>query len=264
METTKTDKLRRKMLEITGYLTKNSADNALIESKMLELEILILKEKLSMNEERVILSHDEVKRALPLLQHFYEVFETNLEEEFVTDFLNGKKEIGDYLLYDRFVELITNEKNLAKISEKDCVLFIGSGPLPITAVLLSMFTGCCVDCYDKNKKFADISKRVIEKLSLSNKIKIYNKKGEEISENKYSAFVIALLAKPKDKILDRVWNGSIKGARIICRTSDGVREAFYEQTDPILLKKYPSVNKIFAKHDQTISSVLLIKSINGS
>lgn len=259
METTKTDKLMRGMFEIYSCLTKNHADSLLIKSKILELEALILKEKLSANEEKDIISYKEVKRALPLLQYFYEVFETNLEEEFVNDFLNGRKELRDYLLYNRFVELIINEKNLAKISEKDCVLFIGSGPFPITAILLSMFTKCFVDCYEKNKIFANMSKKVIEKMSLSNKIKIYNKKGENISENKYSVIVIALLSKPKDKILNNIWNESIKGTRIICRTSDGVREAFYEQTDPILLIKYPSTNKVFAKHDQTISSVLLTK-----
>ncbi|MEK6858004.1 MAG: hypothetical protein AABX39_05450, partial [Nanoarchaeota archaeon] len=89
--------------------------------------------------------------------------------------------------------------------------------------------------------------------------KIYNKKGENLSENKYSVIVIALLAKPKDKILHKVWNESIKGTRIICRTSDGVREVFYERTNPGLLSEYLPVKKIFAKNDQTISSDLLIK-----
>ena len=259
METTKTDKLMRGMFEICSCLTKSLADNKLIKSKILELEALILKEELTAREEKTILSYEKVRRVFPPLQHFYELFETHLEEEFVHDFLNGRKELRDYSLYNRFVKLITNEKNLAKISDKDCVLFIGSGPLPITAILLSMFTNCSIDCYDKNKIFANVSERVIKKMSLSNKIKIYNKKGEGIDENKYSVIVIALLAKPKDKILYRAWNESIKGTKIICRTSDGVREAFYERTDPILLKKYPAANKVFAKHDQTISSVLLIK-----
>ena len=259
MEAKKIDNLIQKISEICNCLIKNPADNKLINSKMLEVETLILKEKLNLSEENVILNYDEFKRALPQLQHFYEIFETNLEEQFVTDFLNGKRELRDYLLYARFVELITNEKNLAKVSEKDCVLFIGSGPLPITAILLSMFTKCSVDCYDKNKEYVNVSKRVIEKLSLSDKIKIYNEKGEDISENKYSVIIIALLAKPKDKILQNIWNKTIKGARIICRTSDGIREVFYEQTNPILLTKYPSANKIFAKHDQTISSALLTK-----
>jgi len=259
METTKTEKLTKGIFEICRYLTKNSSDNTIINSKMLELEALILKKKLNLSEEKAILSYDGIKEALPLLQHFYEVFETNLEEEFVNDFLNGRKDIRDYLLYNRFVDLITNEKNLAKISEKDCVLFIGSGPLPITAILLSKFTKCTVDCYDKNKQFANISVRVIETLSLSEKIKIYNGKGEELSEKKYSVIIIALLAKPKDKILQNIWNETIKGTKVICRTSDGIREVFYEQTPKNMLIKYLCADKVFAKQDQTISSTLLIK-----
>ncbi|MFH1432032.1 MAG: nicotianamine synthase family protein [archaeon] len=257
--TTKTEKLTNGIVDISSSLTKSSSGSTLTKSKMLELEALILKEKLNISEEKAILSYDEVKGALPRLQHFYEVFETNLEEEFVNDFLNGRKELRDYLLYNRFVKLITNEKNLAKISKKDCVLFIGSGPLPITAILLNKFTKCSVDCYDKNNIFANISKRVIENLSLSDKIKIYNGKGEDLSGKKYSVIIIALLAKPKDKILQNIWNESIKGTKVICRTTDGIREAFYEKTTPNLFIKYTCTNKVFAKHDQTISSALLIK-----
>ncbi|NOR84735.1 hypothetical protein GQ473_01315 [archaeon] len=259
MKTTKTDKLMRKIFEISNSLKKNTSNQALIKSKILELESFILKEKLTINEENILLSNDEFKRTLPILQHFYDVFETNLEEEFANDFLNGRRELRDYLLYNRFAELITNEKNLAKITKKDKVLFIGSGPFPITAILLSMFTKCSVNCYDKNKKYANVSKKVIEKLSLVDKIKIYNGKGEDISENKYSVIIIALLAKPKDKILQNIWNETIKGTKVICRTSDGIREVFYEKTNPGLLRKYGFINKVFAKQNQTISSVLLIK-----
>ena len=247
------------ILEVGSYLTKRHTDTNLIKSKMLELEALILKKKFTVSEEKTILSYEKVKNSLPLLQQTYETFETDLEQEFVNNFLKGIKKLKDYLLYTRFVKLIKNEINLAKISEKDSFLFIGSGPLPITAILLNMFTKCSVDCYDKNKISVKLSERVIEKLNLSNKIKIYNKKGENLSENKYSVIVIALLAKPKDKILHKVWNESIKGTRIICRTSDGVREVFYERTNPGLLSEYLPLKKIFAKNDQTISSVLLIK-----
>lgn len=255
----KTDNIASRIAGICISLVKNPSDSALIKSEMLEMESLILNGKLSQKEENAILSQKEVKQALPTLQHFYEVFETNLENEFVNELLKGRKKLGDYLLYNRFVELIKNEKNLAEISEKDSVLFIGSGPLPITAILLSMFARCRVDCYDKDRTFAGISRKVIEKLSLSDKIKVYNKKGENLSEDCYSVIVIALLARPKAEILHKVWDKSIKGTRIICRTSGGVRKAFYEQTAPCLFIKYSYVNKVLAKQDQTISSVLLIR-----
>jgi hypothetical protein len=84
------------------------------------------------------------------------------------------------------------------------------------------------------------------------------KKGEMLTDSSYTAVILALLAQPKEKILRRVWRNTKKGTRIICRTSDGLRQVFYASANP-LLKSYMVAGKVFAIGDQTISSALLIK-----
>lgn len=255
----KTQYLKRKIIEYNSKLVKNSSRPDIIKSNILKLERLILNKKFIPDIETEIIKSEEIRNILPTLQHFYEVFETNLESEFVNSFLNGRTAFSRYMLYKRFVMLVKNEINLTKISKTDHILFIGSGPLPITAILLSKFVGCPIDCYDKNKEFVRLSRKVVSKLRLQKGIGIYHKKGENLIKKHYSIVIVALLAKPKDKILKRVWVKISPNARVICRTSDGVRQVFYEQTDPNILRLYNPVKKVYAKGNQTISSVLLVK-----
>lgn len=57
-----------------------------------------------------------------------------------------------------------------------------------------------MDCYDKNPESAQLSRDLLTHLKLTDKINITTKKGEELDKI-YDVIIIALLAKPKDKIL---------------------------------------------------------------
>lgn len=243
-------------------LSRNKSKNSeIIQKTILKLEKILLNNKFTKLQEREIIN--SFKKNLSQFQFYYEIFETNLEIEFTNSAIESNefylKDLEKYLLYTRFVTLVKNEINLGKISENDYVLFIGSGPLPITAILLNVFVKCKVDCYDEKKEYVGISRKVIEKLGLSNDIKIYNKQGQSLNDSSYTAIIVTLLAKPKDKILERVWDKTLPDTRIICRTSDGIRQLFYEQTNINLLNLYNPIDKIYAVEDQTISSVLLRK-----
>ncbi len=246
--------------QIHSRLQRNKSSKKNVRNNVWKLERLLLNDRLSSEEQEKAIKRRELKRILPALQSFYEKFEVDLEYNFVSNLLADKKvRLSQYELYQRFVVLVKNEIRLANISRDDNVLFIGSGPLPITALLLHKFAGCHVDCYDRDRKAAITSIDVARRLGSSG-IHIFNEHGESLASNQYSAIVIALLAKPKGKILRRLWKICRSGTRIVCRTSDGIRQVFYETTDPVLFRKYGQAAKVYAKGDQTISSVLLVKS----
>jgi len=121
------------------------------------------------------------------------------------------------------------------------------------------FSSAKVDCGEKNTISADLSKKVIDKLGYTDSIHIINQEGADIDYAQYSVILVALLAKPKDVLLKSIWSKCKSNTRIICRTSDSIREAFYETTESSLFDKYLPKKKIYARGDQTISSVLLIK-----
>lgn len=137
--------------------------------------------------------------------------------------------------------------------------FIGSGPFPISAILFNQLSGCQIDCYEKDKNRTQLSKEVLSYLGFAEKIQVLNRNGANLSSKKYTVIVIALLAKPKDKILRKIFKIAHRNTRIVTRTADGKRVGFYEETDKDLFKPYKVIRKIRAVGDQTISTVLLTK-----
>jgi len=229
-------------------------DNALM------LENLLLDKKIAPSGESEIMTYLTKNGLLKKLNSLYEKFETDLEIDHAKEILGNNLDYRQYLMYKRFFVLIKKEIKLAKIEKQSKVLFIGSGPFPITAILLNSLKGCAVDCYEKNREYAALSVKVISQLGLADKIRIKNRNGKFLSDDNYSVIIVALLARPKDQILKEISEKISSHTGIICRTSDNLRQAFYEPTNPDCLTLCKIMGKNYAKGEQTISSVLLKKA----
>lgn len=231
-----------------------------VEKSAVALENLLLNRRLALSKERELIACLRKNGILAELQALYETYETNLEINFAREIIrNNMSDYRRYPLYRRFLSLIKNELRLVHMENLTHALFTGSGPFPITAILLNKLTGCTVDCYEKNMEYADLSHKVISQLGLADKIRIFNRRGEYLTHDGHPIVVIAVLAKPKDKILQKVLGKISSRTRIICRTADGLRLAFYEAADPEYLKPFKIMGVNYADGSQTISSILLKK-----
>ncbi|MFW6220328.1 MAG: nicotianamine synthase family protein [Nanoarchaeota archaeon] len=254
------DALSKKIKTIYRKLFYNQKNDDVVFNQINKLEKLLLDINFSKNDERKILNFSLNTNMVPFFQKIYEKHETNLENKFAEKILlNSKEKISNYHLYNRFNTLIQNEIKLANISSKDNLLFIGSGSFPISAILFENYLNCNISCYDKNLVAVKKSKEVLKKMNLDEKINVYNKDGCNLNENNYDVIVLALLSKPKKELLHKIKPLLNYDTKLICRTSDVLREFFYEKTPIEELKKYNVVDKTYAKYDQTISSILLKK-----
>jgi len=247
----------KKILETiaTVKLQKNEAN-----AFGLILEKTLLNKKIPLAEENNLSCFLKTNGLFEKLQSKYEIYETNLERNYVEIITKNELLLPDnYPMYKRFRALIKKEINLARIDKEDKVLFIGSGPFPISAILLNKIAGCIVDCYEKKKKSADISREVISRLRLEDQIRIIKHKGEYLNNDRYSVVIIALLAKPKKEIIARISRKLPENIRVICRTSHGIRQAFYEPTDSRTLGSFQIIATKYARGNQTVSSLLLKK-----
>ena len=196
---------------------------------------------------------------LELLNNLYCLWETNLENRFV-DFLKQGivQHYIDYPLYARFERLIEREVSLLEGFRPKRLLFIGSGPMPITALCLYNRLGTHIDCLERNEDAVIESKRVMKLMGCENAINIFQGFGEDIDVSDYDVVLIALLAKPKHKILSNILENAKDDVKIICRTSEGSRKVFYEPTeDNAIPKSLKMVAHEKATIDDTISSYLL-------
>ena len=226
-----------------------------VRASALKMEQLFLREGVS--TQGVNLDNELVHR----LQQLYERFETDLEYDFADRINSGKTSTEKgYPLYGRFLRLTQAESDLASIRPSDKILFIGSGPFPISAILLSKLNSANVDCYDKSTDACIISQRVVDKLGLSDRITVSNSSGEDGKVYGYNVIIVALLAQPKDRIMDNMWFHAPGNVRIICRNSEGDRRFFYKGVSPQSLtayKHFALVDEHRAQADNTISSLFV-------
>lgn len=202
---------------------------------------------------------------LSILNKLYCLWETLLEKRFV-QFLDNDvvKHYLDYPLYARFERLIEREVNLLNGYKPKRLLFIGSGPMPITALCLQHRLKTQIDCLERYPEAVSESKLVMKKLRMEGAINVFQGLGEDHDMSQYDVILVALLAKPKKAILQNILQHSNDDVRIICRTSDNSRHVFYEPTLENAIPP-PFVVKAFAPADvdDTISSVLLRKELQS-
>lgn len=194
------------------------------------------------------------------LQDLYREFETGLEFEFAIKLLEGRVSLKDYPLYRRFKRLTKKEIDLASISDLDRVLFIGSGPFPISAILMAEKTGVQIDCIDSDPDAVEKSRHVLEKTGLEEQVKVFLDDGISGNTINYPVIIIALLAQPKERILGNIWRHAPQDARVICRTSEGTRSIFYKGISRGEMQEsdhFAVVAKRYADFDDTITPFLL-------
>jgi tRNA A58 N-methylase Trm61 len=162
-----------------------------------------------------------------------------------------------YPLYDRFLGLVTSEITLANIKSSDRVLFIGSGPFPITAILLTQFSGCRVICCERDKQHFAISNQLMSTIGLDKRIEIIHADDQRVAYLNCSVVLVAILARPKKRILAQILDRAALDTRIIWRTTHGLRQLFYEPTGLSFLRPCSRLSVYCARPGETISSMLL-------
>ena len=197
------------------------------------------------------------------LNNAYCAWETQLENQYAQDVLSGKETtLDNYFLNKRFERLVNRELSLLTGDPPRKILFVGSGPLPISAFHIQRATDQPIDCLDSNSSAVETSVQVIEKLGLKDHVRVFNGLGESFDISEYDLILIALLAKPKRRILRNLRKRAAPGCRILCRTAFSLRTLVYEPTPEIALGGFQLLAQQIAEGEQTISTFLLEGALN--
>jgi len=204
-----------------------------------------------------------------LLHNAYCTWETCLESRFTESLIinNETTEISAYPLWFRFERLLRRELSL--LSEMDSskkVLFVGSGPFPVSAIQLNMFTGAQIDCLEHCSDAKKQSEVLLNKLDIHD-LNVMLGAGQSFDVSEYDYIFIALLAKPKDEILNHICRSAKDTVNVICRTSFGSRTLLYSPTAienrVKRLWTVESLENVRGNDDCTISSMILRKANGG-
>lgn len=86
----------------------------------------------------------------------------------------------------------------------ESICFVGSGPLPLTAIVLNQKTGTKITCVDIDPVACDISRELIGKAGYSDRIEVVCADGADYGYRTHPAILIASLVPNKADVVTRI------------------------------------------------------------
>lgn len=205
-----------------GGLTGNQADFSELHDKIMQLEKLIFSFEHDAARTRPSLP-ELTPEMMARLTDAYQTWENGLERKFAEELIQGRASLTEYPLHERLESLVKREIALIASFPPKRILFVGSGPLPLSAVHMHLQTGSPVDCVAQDSATLPAAQRVLECCGLSDSVKMLHdaNAGPNISE--YDLVLVASPAKIRKSILTALRKQSRSGCQILWRTLDGLR-----------------------------------------
>jgi hypothetical protein len=213
------------------------------------------------NLSRMILNDSAVKRVLPHVREFY-VFFFEIHEKFLANEIISSPYpwtvLDNFELLPRYKGLINNQLDLLKLKQKERIIFIGCGPLPVSLIVLKKYFDIDSVGIDSDPNAVEFANDCLKKLGVNNGIKIIH--GDETVVSKFSdnKVMIAAMATPKKRIFSylRLLAEKKNDLKIIYRTYSGLRALLYLPVSSDDIQGFSKVNEI--KHSGKINNTLVL------
>jgi hypothetical protein len=187
--------------------------------------------------EEEILSDREISKIRRDMLRMLETAETHMEFHYAEKFIKDTPNINNlksFIYWDNYEKLVDIELNkLFEIVERkrlSSIAFVGSGPLPLSTILLQQQTGKRVVCLDINAEAYDLGKKLIEQYSLQHSLKYVLADGASFHYDGYNLVWIASLVPNKEEVVKRIYETN-PNAIIAIRSVDGIYQLLYEPVD---------------------------------
>lgn len=175
---------------------------------------------------------------------------------------NPEEELKNFPYFKNYIDLTNLEFLNAKFLKNNIknVLFIGSGPLPMSAIILAKDYWINCTLVDISPEAIELSKNLIKKLNLENfftfiNSDIKNFKTEENFDLVYGASLIFWNYK-QEEILKSIKN--INFSKLLVRSSHWTRKVLYKKIDKKLLQKYFKTELIVHPKTDIINSFIFL------
>lgn len=202
-----------------------------------------LSDEYSPAEEAEILSDQRVQDVrAPMLEKLAQA-EGDMEKFWAEHFLSKEhldlEDLKEFWYWQNYEDLVDGEiphmKNFrdqnVPNNDNHHVAFIGSGPLPLTAIIRHLKTGVHVTCIDNDPVACRQSRVLLSKLGLSDKIKVVEGDGAKVNYSKFSNIVIAALVPNKAETINRIRETAQHTTQIGIRSAERLHSLLYDPLD---------------------------------
>ena len=157
-----------------------------------------------------ILSNSEFNSALDVIIRFRSMYTAKLEIEHAMSILKSSdswESLKNFAYLPNYLQLAQTEYQGAGLRPGDCILFLGSGPLPISLIVLCHQYGLKGIGIEQEPDRAELSRRVLAKLGLSDQIRIIAGNHSTLPlKERTDLVMVAAQAEPKKEIFDHLAN----------------------------------------------------------
>ncbi|MBB3111508.1 hypothetical protein FHS18_003576 [Paenibacillus phyllosphaerae] len=115
------------------------------------------------------------------------------------------------------------------------VVFVGSGPMPLSAILIHLYSNAEVTCLEINPAAFEASRTLLERLGLQDRVTVRQVNGDAFDYGDYPIIFVASLVTDKAHVLEQI-RCKQPDALVAVRTAEGMRQLMYETLDERLLK----------------------------
>lgn len=219
------------------------------------------------NDAAIRKAHPQI---LTLLSRAESAMENYFAEHFAARGTITREDLKDFWYLQNYDELVQQDLNSlsalndgANFPANWTPLFLGSGPLPLSAVMLHYKMGCNVRCVDFDQQAVDTSRAFIRALGLENAITI--EQADATTFPDYAAhklIFVAALINNKTATLEKI-RGDAPGALVAIRSVENLRRLLYRALDVKEILDMGFEQKSFAKSSNiTVNSTYIFKAPN--
>ncbi|PXF58465.1 MAG: methyltransferase [Candidatus Methanogaster sp.] len=167
-----------------------------------------------------ILSAPEFDLALESIVRFRNLYSLRLETANANSILDSEDPwdaLKRFTHFSNYLQLALTEYQGSGLEPGDSVVFIGSGPLPLSLIMLCHQHGLRGIGIEQEPARARLSRRVLMQLGLSDQIEIIEGNHFGLPSNGCKLVMVAAAAEPKKEIFDHLANMIPAGTKISYR-----------------------------------------------
>jgi hypothetical protein len=197
----------------------------------------------------LLLEEKEIRDVLPTIRSYYTTFFSIHERHLAKELLENPdpwKQIETFPLYPRYEALVKNQIDAMHISSEKRLAFLGSGPVPLSLILLNRFFGIPCVGIDNDAQTVEISRKIIRCLGLEKEIEIVQGDDATLGHLNWDVVLVAALAEPKARIFSQLLNimADRGPSLVVFRTYTGMRAVLYKPVQPEDIKGFKIVKAV--------------------
>ncbi|WP_157764862.1 nicotianamine synthase family protein [Solibacillus sp. R5-41] len=170
-----------------------------------------------------------------------------------------------FSLVSQELQMIRQHMRQNRNTEKLPIIFVGSGPMPISSIILHLLSDAKVICLEMNAVAYDASCYLLEHLGLGDKVTVVLKDGSEFDYSSYSQIFVASLVRNKQAVLETISRTSADPL-VAVRTAEGMRRIMYEAIDESQLNNqgWRILGRTCPEEKLVVNSTLFLERVTNS